>query len=101
MTDFDPFDIQTAQARENDRRHTAAMERRAEAEDWSWLLASKRGRRIVRELLDVAGVARSSFTGSSETFYREGQRAIGLHILRQAWTHAREEVPNLLRADDE
>jgi hypothetical protein len=40
MTDFDPFDIQTAQARENDRRHTAAMERRAEAEDWTWFLAS-------------------------------------------------------------
>jgi hypothetical protein len=55
----------------------------------------------VKELLDVSGVARSSFTGSSETFYREGQRAIGLHILRQAWTYAREEVPNLLRADDE
>jgi hypothetical protein len=42
----------------------------------------------VRELLDHCGVARSSFTGSSETFFREGQRAVGLYVMRQAWTHA-------------
>jgi len=88
MTDFDPFDIASQQARENDRRHVAAIDRKAEAEDWSWLMASKRGRKIVRELLDHCGVARSSFTGSSETFFREGQRAVGLYVMRQAWTHA-------------
>ena len=88
MIDFDPFDIASQQGRDNDKRHVAAIDRKAEADDWAWLMTSKRGRKIVRELLTYCGVTRSSFTGSSETFFREGQRAVGLYVMRQAWTHA-------------
>lgn len=88
MIDFDPFDIASQQSRDNDRRHVAAIDRKAELEDWVWLMSSRRGRKIVRELLDYCGVTRSSFTGSSETFFREGQRSVGLYVMRQAWMHA-------------
>jgi len=45
------------------------------------VLASPEGRRFVWRLMSEAGVFRSSFTGNSETFFREGKRNIGLIIL--------------------
>jgi hypothetical protein len=88
VIEFDPFDLPTQNRAENDRRHAVALDRRAEAEDWQWLMTSKKGRRIMRDLIDHCGVARSSFASGNETFYREGKRAVGLYVLRQAWTHA-------------
>jgi hypothetical protein len=84
----DPFDVRSAQARDADRRHEMAIDRRVTAEDWIWLLNSKRGRRIVTDLLDVCGIDRPSYTGSAETYYREGRRSVGLHITQQARQHA-------------
>lgn len=84
----DPFDVRSAQARDADRRHEMAIDRRVTAEDWSWLLGNKRGRRIILDLLDVCGVDRPSYTGSAETYYREGRRSVGLHIIQQARQHA-------------
>lgn len=50
-------------------------------EDIRWLMSTKSGRRVMSRLLDFTGVYRSSFTGNSETFFREGQRNVGLHFL--------------------
>ncbi|WP_343684009.1 hypothetical protein [Asticcacaulis sp.] len=49
--------------------------------DWDWLMADARGRRIIWALLEFCGVFRTSFTGNSETFFKEGQRNVGLSIL--------------------
>jgi hypothetical protein len=97
MLDADPFDIRSAQQREADRRHEAAVDRRVTTEDWLWLLNSKRGRRILVDLLEVTGVNRTSYTGNSETFFREGRRSVGLHILQQAQTHAPEQYLELIK----
>jgi hypothetical protein len=45
------------------------------------VLGGPEGRRFVWRLMSEAGVFRSSFTGNSETFFREGKRNIGLMIL--------------------
>jgi len=97
MTDFDPFDLRTAQQRDADRRHEAALDKRVEAEDWVWILGNPRGRRIMNALLDYCGVYRSSYTGNSETFFREGSRNVGLKILSQIQTNAPEHYIMMLK----
>jgi hypothetical protein len=52
-------------------------------DDIKWLMGSRRGRRIVWRLLERTGVFRSSFTGNSETFFREGMRNVGLMLMAQ------------------
>lgn len=55
----------------------AREQRRRELEDIAWLLDQPRGRRIMWRVFGIAGIFRNSFTGSSETFFNEGKRAIG------------------------
>jgi hypothetical protein len=49
--------------------------------DLRFLLATDQGRRFLWKQLEACGVFKSSFTGSSETFFLEGQRNIGLKLL--------------------
>lgn len=46
-------------------------------------MADKRGRRVMFDLLSRAGIYTSSFTGNSETFFREGRRSLGLEYLKE------------------
>jgi hypothetical protein len=85
MSNFDPFDIrgqEQAQETDSERKKLA---QHTEQEDFKWLMGNKRGRRIVWRLLERTGVFRSSFTGNSETFFREGMRNVGLML--QAHIH--------------
>lgn len=80
-TTADPTDV-NAQARDataTEQKQTS--QRRVEIEDLRWLMGHKQGRRFVTRLLDKAGVYRTSFTGNSETFFREGMRNLGLFVL--------------------
>lgn len=86
----DPFDLSGLEKAASDRARKAQNEVRTEAEDIKWLMSGKRGRRVMWHLLDRAGVFRSSFTGNSETFFREGQRNIGLIYLAQVHEHTPE-----------
>ena len=56
-----------------------------------WLMAHKPGRRIVWRLLGEAGVYRTSFTGNSETFFREGKRSLGLFVLDEVMSSSHEQ----------
>lgn len=83
MSSFDPLDIrgQEKALADNSERNKLALQ--TEQEDFKWLMGNKRGRRIVWRLLERTGVYRSSFTGNSETFFREGMRNVGLTLLAQ------------------
>lgn len=83
MSNFDPLDLrgQERAKEESDERNRLTVEQ--ERDDMKWLMGSKRGRRIVWRLLERTGVYRSSFTGNSETFFREGQRNVGLMLMAQ------------------
>ncbi|CAB5162287.1 hypothetical protein UFOVP152_17 [uncultured Caudovirales phage] len=98
MTDAadDPFDLSGHDKAANDRARKVQTEARTEAEDLRWLMSGKRGRRVMWRLLDRAGVFRSSFTGNSETFFREGQRNIGLIYLAQVHEHAPEAYSTMI-----
>jgi hypothetical protein len=82
---YDPREEKAAIQRRAKREHLAAL---TEEEDWQWLMEDIRGRRIVRRLLETTGVYRTSFTGNSETFFREGSRNVGLQILNLVMSHA-------------
>lgn len=80
---FDPVDLRSqekAQAENSERNKLALV---TEHEDFKWLMGNKRGRRIVWRLLERTGVYRSSFTGNSETYFREGMRNVGLMLMAQ------------------
>ena len=80
---FDPIDTTAVEQQREDRKSRDKQAARTEAEDVKWLMKSRQGRRIVWRLLDKTGVFKTSFTGNSETFFREGQRNIGLMWLAQ------------------
>ena len=50
-------------------------------DDLEKVLESEPGRRFLWYLMHRAHVFRSSFTGNSETFFREGERSVGLFVL--------------------
>jgi hypothetical protein len=62
------------------------MARKIEVEDVKWLMSSRQGRRLMARLLTMTGVEQPTFTGSSETFHREGKRSIGVAWLTEVKT---------------
>ena len=82
---------------ENPRRDARELARQQAAEDWRWLMSTKQGRRLAHRILSMAGVHRSSFTGNSETFHREGRRALGLEVESEITTHAFPSYIEMLR----
>lgn len=102
MSSLDPYDTQAQEKQEADRKAKQEAASRQEIEDFKWLMSEKRGRRIVWGLLEKTGMYRSSFTGNSETFFREGARNIGLiytglindHCLERYLSMVRENTKN-------
>lgn len=87
---IDPFDIDGAERAQRDREEKQRLISRQEVEDIKWVMSDKRGRRMMWGLLERAGLYRSSFTGNSETFFREGARNIGLMYWELIQTHCSE-----------
>jgi hypothetical protein len=84
MTNYDPTDTEGAEAAQAEE---AAKKRKAgnlEDDDFKWLMSARRGRRIVWQWLERAGVFRLSFdTDSMMMAFNEGSRNEGLRILLQ------------------
>jgi hypothetical protein len=80
MSHADPTDLEgqrsDAEAKAKARENAMATE----AADLEWLMSSPRGRRVLWRILEGAGLYRSSFTGNSETFFREGERKVALDL---------------------
>lgn len=49
--------------------------------DIAWVLSTPQGRRFLWRYLETCHIFSTSFTGSSETFFKEGERNIGLKLL--------------------
>ena len=82
----------------NQRQKAIKRRAREEAEDFKWLLSSRRGRRIVWRFLDRAGVFRLSFNTNSMTMaFNEGNRNEGLRILAQIHTLCPELYPVMVK----
>lgn len=48
-----------------------------------FILSTKEGQTVLWKILSDCRLFQSSFTGSSETFYLEGKRAVGLNLLSE------------------
>lgn len=92
----DPTDLNAHSRNAETQNLEQAVVRRQEVEDLKWLMGHKQGRRFVTRLLDKAGVYRTSFTGNSETFFREGQRNLGLFVLMEVMEVAPEQFAKML-----
>lgn len=77
----DPLDLRGQERERDDAAKLRKLSREQDKADFAWLMSDKRGRRFIWRLLDTSGVYRSSFTGNSETFFREGARNVGLQII--------------------
>lgn len=96
MSGYDPIDIRTQEDALEEISRKAKLAVQIEAADFKWIMSNKRGRRFIWRLLEKAGVFRSSFTGNSETFFREGARNIGLQVLAMVHEHAPESYTLML-----
>ena len=67
----------------DEQRKESDRLRKRKLGDWRKILSTKEGRRLTWSLLAETGLFRSSFTANSnQTSFLEGQRDIGLGILR-------------------
>lgn len=70
-----------------------------EQEDMREVMAEPSGRRVLRRVLDMAGVYRSSFTGDNRTFFLEGQRNVGLMLIGQIQAAAPDRYVDMMIED--
>lgn len=98
MSSFDPFDLRGQEQAKESAAKRDQLARVNEADDFKWLMGSKRGRRIVWRLLDRAGVFRLSFnTNAMHMAFAEGNRNEGLRTLAQVHTHCPELYPVMMK----
>jgi len=70
----DPDQVKKAKDKEKYNRED-------ELHDLKQVLSTNEGKRFIWRYLEKCGVFTSSFTGNSETFFKEGGRNIGLQLL--------------------
>lgn len=97
MSDFDPTDVKTHEKAAQELQERDRLTQRRDADDFKWLMSDPRGRRIVWGLLVLTGVYRSSFTGNSETFFREGERNVGLKLVDKIHTNCPEKYSTMTK----
>lgn len=101
MSGHDPTDIVGQEARQERDAKRAKFLADQEVDDFKWVMSNKKGRRFVWRHLEKAGVFRSSFTGNSETFFREGSRNLGLQVLAMVMEHTPEAFALMLKEQKE
>lgn len=80
MNDFsDPADERKAKLQGERVRD----KRDRELEDVRWMLSSREGRRFFWRLISHCHVFETSFTGNNTTFFKEGERNIGIFLLTE------------------
>lgn len=81
MESHDPFDLAGNEKEARERKKQQRTANYLAGEDVKVFMDSKRGRRVMWQILEIAGLYRSSYTGNNDTFFREGMRNVGLVIV--------------------
>ena len=98
MSTYDPTDIDRQLQDDAERKARKQLDRDAEAEDFKWLMGSKRGRRIAWRLLEDSGVFRLSFsTDPLQMAFNEGNRNFGNRVLALVHAHCPEKYPMMIK----
>lgn len=90
MSEYTPFDLEENAATEEEKKLRAKLLAEQDIKDLQWVMGDKRGRRFMWRLLERSGVFRISYTGNSETYFREGMRNIGIMQLDDLKTYCEE-----------
>ena len=86
------------QKTKDNKKSEERIDRQNEESDIKWLMSSKRGRRFIWRLLELAGVFRSSFnTNAMAMSFSEGNRNYGLQLLNQIHTLCPELYPTMIK----
>lgn len=88
--DYDPLDLEARDAEQSAAKTDVKNALLQEVEDFLYVMRSKQGRRFIWRLLTWAHVFQTSFTGNSETFFREGERNIGVKLINEIHSHCYE-----------
>lgn len=64
-----------------DAEYKVKSGRERDLEDVMYILSSKQGRRFIWRYLTECGIFQTSFTGNSTTFFKEGERNVGLKLM--------------------
>ena len=84
MSSYDPTDIRSQERAKTEQDTRNKLAKDTEEADIKWLMASKRGRRIVWRLMEQAGTFRLSFnTNAMAMAFAEGNRNSGNRLLAQ------------------
>jgi hypothetical protein len=78
--------MRQSEADKTAERKRAERIEQAEAKDVADLMDLPAFRRYVKRYLATCNVFKTTFTGSSETFFREGQRSIGTTMFGEVMT---------------
>lgn len=82
MSKFDPLDVRAQEQAREEATERARLAQRQDAEDFKWLMGSKRGRRMVWRQLERAGVFRLSFnTNAMQMAFAEGSKNEGIRTI--------------------
>lgn len=91
MNDFDLYDTEANEAREAEAKVEAKRLDDQRIEDLKWLMADKRGRRVMWELLAITGPNVNPFAVDPYTTARNcGQMLIGQHYTGNLHLHCYE-----------
>ena len=82
---------------QDERPAKTANARQLVASDLRFVMGTKQGRRFIGRLLAQAGLFTRSFTGNSETFFKEGRRSVALELLGDINEHAFPEYVQMLQ----
>lgn len=98
MTEFDPLDVHQQDAARDEAEARAVLDREQEADDFRWLMADQRGRRIVWRQLAASRVFHSSFDPAAMNMaFNEGRRAEGLRLLALVHALCPELYPTMMK----
>lgn len=88
--DYDPLDLEARDAEQDAQQADGKFSMQQEIDDFLYVMRSKQGRRFMWRLLTMTHVFKTSFTGNSETFFREGERNIGIQLINDIHAHCYE-----------
>jgi hypothetical protein len=97
MSDLDPADTKAIDARDAAKKERQNRGENQRIEDLKWLMADKRGRRIMWWLLTITGVFLNPFTGNSETFFKCGKQFIGQVLMADVNLHTPEKYETMVK----
>jgi len=98
----DPFDTGAQEEAQAGAAEKAKLAERQEKDDLIWLMSGKRGRRVVRKLLERAGVWRMSFnTNALQMAFNEGMRNEGLALTAKLMAYCPDSYAKMLTENKE